>query len=68
MQLVRQLVLMCLQHNIMFKATHIPGVSNIVADGLSRLQVQRVLSTNPHLDREPTYIPEELLPARWIKL
>ena len=33
------MVLICLTHNILFKAKHIPGVQNKLADSLSRLQV-----------------------------
>ena len=36
---VRKLVSICLQHNIVFKAKHIPGIYNHLADSLSRLQV-----------------------------
>lgn len=38
MVLVRSLVLMALKHNIQFKAQHIPGKSNIIADSISRKQ------------------------------
>ena len=37
--LVRQLVLICLSQNIYFKARHVPGRHNVLADSLSRLQV-----------------------------
>ena len=40
MVFVRKLVLVCLEHNIFSKAKHIPGTHNILADSLSRLQVQ----------------------------
>ena len=36
---VRRLVLICLEYNIVFKAKHIAGVKNRLADSLSRLQV-----------------------------
>ena len=35
---VRKLVLACLRYNVVFKAKHIAGVNNILADALSRLQ------------------------------
>ena len=38
--LLRELVLQCLKHNILFRAIHVPGVLNVKADALSRLQVQ----------------------------
>lgn len=34
--LLRHLVLRCLQHNIWFRARHVPGKCNLVADALSR--------------------------------
>jgi hypothetical protein len=37
---VRKLVLVCLNHNILFKAKHIPGTYNRLADLLSGFQVQ----------------------------
>lgn len=37
---VRKLVLVCLSYNIVFKAEHIPDLSNNLADALSRLQLQ----------------------------
>ena len=40
MDFVRRFVLLCLQFNIMFKAKHIPGIRNNLAEALSRLQVQ----------------------------
>ena len=36
---VRKLVLVCLQNKILFKAKHVRGVYNTLADSLSRLQV-----------------------------
>lgn len=39
LQMVRFMVLQCLKHNIVFRAKHIPGKSNVLADSLSRLQV-----------------------------
>ena len=36
----RKLVSICLHHNILFKAKHIRGIHNNLADALSRLQVQ----------------------------
>ena len=51
---VRKLVLACLRYNIAYKAKHIVGVSNILADALSRSQVQvpkhgQCSHTNPTL-------------------
>ena len=41
MSFVRRLVLVCLQSNILFRARHVPGIKNDLADSLSRLQIQR---------------------------
>ena len=38
---VRRLVLACLKYNILFRACHVPGVKNVLADSLSRLQVAK---------------------------
>ena len=62
MQMVRYLVLTCLKHNINFRAKHIPGKNNVLADSLSRLQVQEFLHLAPDARREPSAIPEELMP------
>lgn len=61
MRLVRRLVLLSLQHNILFRATHVPGHSNIIADRLSRLQFQEALQQAPYLDKVPISLPTELL-------
>ncbi|KAM9308277.1 uncharacterized protein PAF06_012463 [Gastrophryne carolinensis] len=37
-KLLRQLVLSCLQYNILFRAVHVPGVANGIADALSRFR------------------------------
>lgn len=43
MKLVRRLVLCTIKHNVMFQATHIPGLENRLADLLSRQQVDQYL-------------------------
>lgn len=67
MAFVRKLVSICLHHNILFKAKHIPGVRNQLADALSRLQVQtfRHLAP-PHMDSLPTEIPHYLQLQNWV--
>ena len=61
MILLRHLVLTCMHHNILIKATHIAGRLNTVCDLISRSQVQQARLLAPHLDRSPTHIPEHLL-------
>ena len=62
-----ELVSICLHYNILFKAKHIPGVHNKMADALSRLQVQtfRHLAP-PQMDSLPTEIPQYLQPQNWV--
>ena len=63
---VRHLVLACLKYNILFRARHVPGVHNPLADSLSRLQVQRFrkLATQ-YMQPIPTVIPLTLQPQSW---
>ncbi len=58
MVFVRTLVLVCLDNNILFKAKHIPGVKNKLADCLSRFQVQTFKQLAPaNTNLFPTDIP-----------
>lgn len=41
MCVVRALVGLCLRHNVVLRAEHIPGINNGIADALSRFQVDR---------------------------
>lgn len=63
---VRKLVLVCLRQNILFKAKHISGFKNSLADALSRLQIPRFKKLAPaYMDPMPTVIPPHLLPVHW---
>ena len=63
---VRKLVLVCLKRYILFKAKHISGFKNTLADALSRLQIERFKKLAPaYMDPMPTAIPSYLLPANW---
>ena len=64
MSLLRPLVLFCLSHNIMFRAKHISGVHNEIADALSRCQFTRFRALAPEADRVATPIPQAL----WARL
>ena len=57
MRLVRHLVLSCLQHNILLRARHIPGLNNCIADVLSRLQLAQFHNLCPKADPIMTPIP-----------
>ena len=50
MHLLRMLVALCLNHNIVFKAFHIAGKRNAIADALSRLQIKRFKELAPKVD------------------
>ena len=63
---VRKLVLVCLRQNILFKAKHISGFQNTLADALSCLQIPHFKKLAPaYMDPMPTVIPPRLLPAHW---
>ena len=53
MDLVRFLVLISMKHNFFVRARHVPGVSNGIADALSRFQAQRFRDLAPHADQHP---------------
>lgn len=48
MVLVRRLVLNCLKHNILFQARQNPDLFNVLADHLSRQQIQQFLHKFSH--------------------
>ena len=63
---VRKLVLVCLHHNILFKAKHIPGTYNRLADLLSRFQIPTFQREAPaSMNSCATDIPQSLLPTNW---
>ena len=63
---VRKLVLICLEYNIVFKAKHIAGAKNRLADSLSQLQVQYFKQLAPtHMEKLPSEIPLHLQPQSW---
>ena len=66
MVLLRDLVLSCLRHNILFLARHIPGLQNSSADYLSRSQVVNFKDIFPEAGESPTQIPESLMPKNWV--
>ena len=60
MDLVHPMVLQCLKLNAFIKAQHIPGVKNIIADALSRFQMEIFHEKAPRADPFPTAIPRHL--------
>lgn len=61
MTLVRILVYLTMQKNIQFKAKHIAGVHNEIADALSRFQSCRFRTLAPNADQSPALVPQEFL-------
>ena len=55
--LLRELVLQCLKHNILFRAFHVHA--------LLRLQVTKFKSLGQGMDHEQTLVPPHLLPESW---
>ena len=64
--LLRAMVLICLRNNIFFRARHIPGVKNVLADSLSRLQVDKFHTLSRGMDPTPTPLAAHLLPENWV--
>jgi hypothetical protein len=62
MVLVRRMVLTALNHNLMFKALHVPGKYNIIPDLLSRFKFQEAQVRAPWLDQHPTPTAPHLTP------
>ena len=61
MDLVRFLVLISMKHNFLVRARHVSGVSNNIADALSRFQMQRFRALAPDADQNPCTIPPSLM-------
>ena len=60
MKLVRMFVVLCLKLNIHFKARHVPGNDNGIADALSRFQMERFRRLAPAADPVMTPLPADL--------
>lgn len=54
MSLLRRLVTQALKYNIVFEADHIPGLQNVIADKLSRFQLQDLKILAPQLEEKRT--------------
>lgn len=61
MDLLRFLVLLSMKHNFFVRARHVPGVSNEIADALSRFQVSRFRAAAPTAEQTPCTIPPSLM-------
>lgn len=69
MTVIRHITLLAMKHNIVFKAKHIRGVDNVLADPLSRFQVdifkRRIEGMGRDMESIPTHVPEHLLPENY---
>jgi hypothetical protein len=63
MILVRKLVLSCMKYNIQVLAKHVIGKLNLVADALSRSQLQKCKELTPKSNPFPTELPWDILPT-----
>ena len=61
MDLLRFLVLISMKHHFFVRARHVPGVSNEIADALSRFQVARFWAAAPTAEGIPCTIPPLLM-------
>ncbi|XP_062601252.1 uncharacterized protein LOC134262948 [Saccostrea cucullata] len=61
MELVRPLVLHSMVNNFYFKACHIDGYDNAIADSISRKQLTRFRVLAPTSNQDPTPIPEDFV-------
>lgn len=61
MELIRPFVLYTMLYNMQFKAVHIEGRINCIADAISRKQWQRFRSLAPEADTEMTLVPQKFL-------
>ena len=62
MSLVRDLVVVTMTCNIDFRAKHVPGVDNKLADYLSRFQTDKAFAVAPWLKASPQSVPKDWLP------
>lgn len=66
MAILRPLVLTLMKFNIQLRTQHIPGISNILCDRISRFQVDPDLLQQYGMLPHPTPIPDQLLPKSFI--
>ncbi|XP_053558364.1 uncharacterized protein LOC128649240 [Bombina bombina] len=59
-RLLRAFVLECLRCNVSWRAVHVPGRLNVIADSLSRFQWDRFREAAPGADAEGWECPEDL--------
>ena len=60
MVLLRAFTLLCLKLNVVVRSSHVSGVSNVLADSLSRLQIARFHRLAAEAEPMPEPIPDHL--------
>ena len=61
MKLMRKLVITAAHYNFAFSSEHVPGSINLIADALSRLQIQKFHQLAPGAHPYPCPIPSEVM-------
>jgi hypothetical protein len=61
MNLMRRLVLVAAHHSFSYSSEHVPGVYNLIADSLSRFQMDRFRELAPEADRNPHVVPADIM-------
>ena len=62
MKMLRFIILLCLHNDILISALHVPGRHNVVADLLSRYQIDKARKVASFLEPAPHQIPDDWLP------
>jgi hypothetical protein len=65
MNIIRPLVLVLMNNNIMLRSKHIPGKNNILCDAISRFKQTPTILQSYGMDPAPTPIPPQLLSANF---
>lgn len=60
LRIIRPLFFICARHNINLSLFHVDGHLNILADHLSRTQLEKFREAHPHAVLEPTTITDEV--------
>ena len=68
MAVLRPMILVMLENNISFRATHIPTHLNVINDKISRQQVDGQLLQEWGMLRKADQVPKELLPENFVGL
>ena len=61
MQLMRSLFFVAAKFNFLFKAAHVPGVENNIADAISINQLGVAFVLKPELSSVPSFISQDVL-------